>query len=154
MYFQLRCFPTSAKYVSSTWLPHRLQQGALQLKRWNIFVISVTSPEQKFEENKTTYIVLITIWSYRCTTHHSPGMNRKIKRYKAHIEAVLRALWFLCLLSSKDGSQRHCASDLQAGTRVRKTPNSSILGPLSNSVCRHKWLWLQRGCNMLQPSCC
>jgi hypothetical protein len=40
---------------------------------------SITSLEQKFEEYKTTYIVLITIWSNRCTTHHSPGMNRKFR---------------------------------------------------------------------------
>jgi len=45
--------------------------------------------------------------------------------HKAHFEAFPRTLWFLRLYLSKGGSQRQCTSILQAGTRIRKNPNSA-----------------------------
>jgi hypothetical protein len=53
--------------------------------------------------------------------------------YKAHFEALPRALWFLRLFLLLVGS-RHCASFLQAGTRVHKTHNSALLSSLIYDV--------------------
>jgi len=42
--------------------------------------------------------------------------------HKAYFVAFPRTFWLLCLVSSKDGSQKHSASVLQASTRVHNTP--------------------------------
>jgi hypothetical protein len=46
--------------------------------------------------------------------------------YKAHFEALLRALLSVCLVLLKVLSQRYCLSVIQAGTPVYKTRNSAL----------------------------
>jgi len=46
--------------------------------------------------------------------------------HKTHFEAFPRTRWFLCLLSSKDGSQRRCTSVLRTSICIRKPPNLAL----------------------------
>ena len=87
---------------------------------------------------KLFQIIFLVVWRYGCTTHHSPGMNRKIWGYKAHFASLPRALWFLRLFTLYVRSGRQCASVLQVGTHVYKTHNSALWKITSNSACRRE----------------
>ena len=47
-------------------------------------------------------------------------------RYKAHFDALPKALRFLRLFAMKVVSQRYCSLVLRAGVRVHKTHNSAL----------------------------
>jgi len=51
--------------------------------------------------------------------HTTPGIKRETRGTSVIFEALPRALYFLRLFRLYDGSQRHSASVIQAGSRVR-----------------------------------
>ena len=73
---------THKNKLESTQLKSFLPHFDLATWRWIICAISVPSPYISLENTKQLTevfkIILLFVWSYGCTSYHSPGMNRKI----------------------------------------------------------------------------
>ena len=90
-------------------------------------------------QNEITKLFKVTfLWSYGCTTHHSPAMYRKIWGTRLILRPCPEHYGFCvsscCELDHKDTAHQ----SYRPGTRVHKTHNSAPLSSLSNSICRHK----------------
>ena len=83
-----------------------------------------------WKKKKSTTLPIQFPFSLQLGMYHTPltWYEEENLEHMDRFEATPRTVWFLRQLLSKDGSQRHCASVVQAGTRVHRTPNSAIFG--------------------------
>jgi len=73
---------THKNKLNSTQLKSFLPHFGLATWRQIIYAISIPSSYKNLENTnklaKFFQIIFLVVWSYGCTTHHSPGMNRKV----------------------------------------------------------------------------
>jgi hypothetical protein len=83
----------------------------------------------KFGKYETTNKTLLNRFtcclSYGCTTHHSPGMNRKARSSRLISQPCPEHCGF-CVSSDCKLNRNDLPVGLQAGTRVHRTRNSAF----------------------------
>jgi hypothetical protein len=94
----------------------------------------------KFGKYQKTNITILNhfplVWSYGCTTHHSPGMNRKIWGTRLILRHSPEYCGF-CVSLVRWTTKTLCIGATGRFT-CSKTHNSALLRSLINSVSRHK----------------
>jgi len=132
---------THKNKLESTQLKSFLAHFGLATWRWIFCAISIPSPYISLENTKQLTevfkIIFFFVWSYGCTTYHSPGVNRKIWG--------TRLMWGLAQ-STVVFASLHVVSWITKTLHIgptghytcSQTHNSVLLSSLSNNVCGHK----------------
>jgi hypothetical protein len=96
--------------------------------------------ENTKETNKFFKIIILVAWNYGCTTHHSPGMNRKVWGTRLILRSCPEHCGF-CVsshLSWITETARVGSTGRYTSSQTHNSALLSSLSSLSNSICRHR----------------